>query len=163
MMNTEIKMICFDMDGTISDIYGVDNWLPLLRAENTFPYVSAKPMWDMERLAKVLHIVQDMGIEIRIITWLSMGSSELYKAQTREAKREWLAKMGFPYDHFHGVAYGTTKADCIRRYLNENEKAILIDDNEKVREGWHMGEAVNPTDTDIIEYLENLVAEKFTY
>lgn len=25
------KMICFDMDGSISSLYGVDNWLPKLR------------------------------------------------------------------------------------------------------------------------------------
>ena len=71
--------------------------------------------------------------------------------------------MGFPNDHFHGVAYGTTKADCVRQYLGENEQAILFDDSDKVRAGWHMGEAVNPTEVDIIEYLEKLVEEKFTY
>lgn len=154
---TEIKMICFDMDGTIADLYGVEGWEPMLRAENPLPYMVANPMWDMVRLAEVLHMVQSVGIEIRIITWLSMDSSELYKAQVREAKREWLDRMGFPYDHFHGVAYGTTKANCIRQYLDKNEKAILIDDSAKVREGWHIGEAVNPTDTDIIAYLENLL------
>lgn len=158
-----LKMICFDMDGTVADLYGVDNWLYMLRNEIPTPYEVAKPMWDMVRLAELLHMAQSMGIEIRIITWLSMDSSELYKAQVREAKREWLDKMGFPYDHFHGVAYGTTKADCVRQYLGENEQAILFDDSDKVRAGWHMGEAVNPTEVDIIEYLEKLVEEKFTY
>ena len=28
------KMICFDMDGTIADLYSVDGWLDYLRAEN---------------------------------------------------------------------------------------------------------------------------------
>ena len=154
---TEIKMICFDMDGTIADLYGVDGWLHMLRNEIPTPYEVAKPMWDMVRLAELLHMAQGMGIEIRIITWLSMDSSELYKAQVREAKREWLDRMGFPYDHFHGVAYGTTKADCVRRYLGENEQAILFDDSDKVRAGWHMGEAVNPTEVDIIAYLEAIL------
>ena len=81
-----LKMICFDMDGTVADLYGVDNWLYMLRNEIPTPYEVAKPMWDMVRLAELLHMAQAMGIEIRIITWLSMDSSELYKAQVREAK-----------------------------------------------------------------------------
>ena len=31
---TENKVIVFDMDGTIADLYGVDGWLKDLRAEN---------------------------------------------------------------------------------------------------------------------------------
>jgi hypothetical protein len=31
--------------------------------------------------------------------------------------------------------------------------AILIDDNDKVRNGWHMGEVINPTVQDILEEL----------
>ena len=152
-----IKMFCFDMDGTLADLYGVDNWEPMLRNEIPTPYEVAEPMWDMVRLTELLHIAQSIGIEIRVITWLSMNSSELYKAQVRKAKREWLAEQNFPYDHFHGVAYGTTKADCVRQYLKEDEEAILFDDSDKVRAGWHMGEAVNPTDTDIIAYLEAIL------
>ena len=30
----KLKMICFDMDGTIADLYGVSGWLDDLRAEN---------------------------------------------------------------------------------------------------------------------------------
>jgi hypothetical protein len=52
------------------------------------------------------------------------------------------------------VQYGATKADSIRRYA---DYAILFDDNRKVRDGWHMGAAIDPTAIDIIEYLENLI------
>ena len=31
------KMICFDMDGTIADLYNVPNWLEMMRDENTAP------------------------------------------------------------------------------------------------------------------------------
>lgn len=153
----KIKMICFDMDGTIADLYGVEGWLEMLRAENPTPYALAKPMWDMAELAETLAELQAIGIEIRVITWLSQQSSEEYKDAVRLAKREWLEKFGFPYDNFHGVQYGATKADSVRRYLAENEGAILIDDNAKVREGWHLGETINPTECDIIEMLKNLL------
>lgn len=151
-----VKMICFDMDGTIADLYGVSGWLEKLRTFDPTPYEEAEPMWDMAELNEVLNALRICGIEIRIITWLAMGSTIEYNQAVREAKREWLDSLDFPYDNFHGVAYGTTKANCVRKYLNEGE-AILIDDNAKVRKGWHLGEAVDPTAINIIEYLKGLL------
>ena len=154
---TNVKMICFDMDGTIADLYAVQNWLPMLRAFDPTPYTVAEPMWDMAKLADLLHLAQAQGIEIRVITWLSKDSNPEYDRAVREAKREWLEAQGFPFDHFHGIKYGATKADSVRKYLGEDESAILFDDNAKVRAGWHLGTAVNPTDCDILEVLRNLV------
>ena len=155
MMKT--KMVVFDMDGTIADLYAVPNWLQMLRAEDPTPYTMAKPMWEMEKLADVLNALKVNGIEIRIVTWLSKDSTEEYKDLVRQAKLEWLEEMGFPFDNFHGVQYGATKANSVRRYLAEDETAILFDDNEKVRKGWTLGETVDPTTTNIIEFLENLL------
>lgn len=155
MMN--VKMVCFDMDGTIADLYGVEGWLTDLRRYNAMPYRKAEPMWDMAELADLLRQVQAIGIEVRIITWLSKETTADYDRAVRQAKRDWLDFYGFPYDHFHGVQYGATKADSIRKYLDEGETAILFDDNAKVRQGWHMGEAIDPTTTDIIEVLRNLL------
>lgn len=157
MMNNLPAMICFDMDGTIADLYGVENWLPMLRDFDPTPYEVAEPMWQMTELAEVLNLLRAVGVEIRIITWLSKDSTPQYDAEVREAKRNWLAEQNFPFDHFHGVQYGATKADSIRRYLPNGETAILIDDNAKVRNGWHMGETIDPTACDIVEVLRNLL------
>lgn len=153
----KVKMICFDMDGTIADLYGVSNWLDLLERESPTPYQTAKPMWDMDRLATALNNLKAKGIEIRVITWLSKDSSNQYKKEVRKAKIEWLGKYNFPYDGFHGVRYGATKADSVRRFLNENETAILIDDSKKVTKGWTLGDTIDPTATDIVKYLEEMV------
>lgn len=155
---TKVKMICFDMDGTIADLYGVPNWLTSLRRFDAMPYRQANPMWDMDELANLLHTAQAQGIEVRIITWLSKESNPAYDKAVREAKRDWLEFWGMPYDHFHGVQYGATKADSIRKYLDDG-KAILFDDNAKVRKGWHMGEAYDPTTCDILAILRELVGE----
>lgn len=152
---TAPTMICFDMDGTIADLYGVDNWLDMLRTYDPTPYANAEPMWDMEELATILNALRANGVEIRIITWLSKESTAEYDNAVRNAKREWLAKHGFPYDHFHGVRYGATKADSVRKYLNGS--AWLIDDNANVRKGWNMGEAIDPTTCDIVELLRGLL------
>ena len=149
--------IVFDMDGTIADLYAVENWGPRLRAEDASPYAEAVPMWDMEILNQLLEMLMAQGHEIIIVTWLSKDSTEEYKDAVREAKREWLAEQCFPYNRFHGVQYGATKADSIRKYMNPDEEAILIDDNAKVRNGWHLGRAIDPTDIDIIQFLESLL------
>ena len=157
MMNYLPKMICFDMDGTISQLYAVPNWLARLNAQDPTPYLEAEAMWDMAQLAEILSALQDLGVEIRIITWLSKESTEEYKDAVRDAKIQWLAEHGFPYDAFHGVQYGATKADSIRKYLASGENAWLIDDNAKVRNGWHMGEAIDPTSVNILELLSSLL------
>lgn len=148
------KMICFDMDGTIANLYAVENWLEKLRAEDASPYREAVPMWDMVKLGRVLNKLIDQGWEIRIISWLSMDSSEAYKDAVRQAKIDWLKKYDFPYKKAHLVAYGTTKANCVRKTA---PSAILIDDNAKVRQGWSLGKAINPQTENIIEVLEKLL------
>lgn len=153
----KIKMICFDMDGTIADLYGVKNWLPMLREENPLPYQIANPMWNMKEMRDLLLKIQQRGIEIRIITWLSMDSTEEYKVKTRQAKKEWLDKYDFPYDHFHGIAYGTRKTKPIKKYLAENETAILFDDSETVRNAWNVGATFNPQTENILKILKSLI------
>lgn len=148
------KMICFDMDGTIANLYSVPNWLDKLRVEDSSPYSDAAPMWDMAELKKTLLLLISEGWEVRVISWLSKDSSESYKNEVRKAKLEWLAKYDFPYRRCHLVAYGTTKADCVRRWASP---AILIDDNEKVRNGWHLGETIDPTKVNLIEELRKLL------
>lgn len=151
------KYLCFDMDGTIADLYAVNGWLEQLRAYNPNPYRVAEPMWDMVELANAIQAIQEIGIKIVIITWASKDSTREYDMAVRQAKLDWLEEMGFPYDFFHCVKYGTTKANTIRKYMEIEETAILIDDNEKVRNGWSLGETVNPTDTDIIDFIRGLI------
>lgn len=148
------KSINWDMDGTIANFYSVPDWLTKVHSEDVSPYLDAEPMWDMEKLAKILLRLKSAGWEINVITWLAMNSSEEYKDAVRAAKLAWLNKWGFVYDHFHGVQYGATKADSVRK---RTDYGILIDDNEKVRNGWSLGATIDPTKVDIIEALTSLL------
>ena len=152
-----VKMICFDMDGTIADLYGVQGWLPMLENGNPMPYRIAKPLWNMDELALTLMALQKKGIEIRIVTWLAKNATAEYDRAVRMAKVDWLRHYDFPFEYFHGVKFGTTKANCVRKYLAENETAILIDDNAKVRKGWTLGDTIDPTTCNIVEYLKGLL------
>ena len=82
-----IQTIYFDMDGTIADLYNVENWLPKLRAFDESPYVDALPMVDMEKLSHALRNLQKHGYKIGIISWLSKGSTKEYNAKVHKANR----------------------------------------------------------------------------
>ena len=147
-------LICFDMDGTIADLFAVPDWEKKLNAGDVTPYAQARPMWDMAALRSILIRLNTQGWEIRVITWLAKNSSEGYKEAVRQAKTAWLKKYHFPASRAHMVAYGATKANCIRKMQTA---AILIDDNPKIRSGWTMGRTIDPTDTDIIAELAKLL------
>ncbi len=149
-------MICFDMDGTIADLCGVDGWLEYIKIESPYPYIAAKPLYNMEKLNKILNELIDHGWEIRVISWLAKNSSEEFNKTVRETKIRWLLNYNFPCSKIHLVAYGTTKANCIRKII-EKGSAILVDDNKKVRDGWHMGETIDPSSGNLIEQLEFLL------
>ena len=147
------KMLVFDMDGTIADLYGVDGWLEDLRTENVRPYTEAKPLYNMNELRELLNKLQKLGWLICVTTWLAKGATKEYDKAVTKAKKEWLEKYNFPYDEIHCVKYGTTKANCTRK---KGGFQILIDDNKKVRDGWTLGTTVN-AESDITNFLKALV------
>lgn len=147
------KTLVFDMDGTIANLYGVENWLEMLRAEDPTPYIVAQPMYDMDALKVVLEMLKLQGWTIAVTSWLSMGSTKEYDKLVRQAKREWLERYDFPFDEIHLVAYGTTKANYTRK---NGGYQILVDDNEKVRNGWNLGGTINANEN-ILEKLVDLL------
>ena len=142
--------ICFDMDGTIADFYGVEVWLYCLENEMPHPYAIAKPLLNMSALARRLNNLQKMGYHIAIISWLSKsGGSEFAEAVT-QAKMNWLHKHlpSVHWDYIDIVPYGTPKQN-----YRHNDFDILFDDEEGNRNAW--GECAYD-ETAIFELLEML-------
>lgn len=141
------KEIWFDMDGTIADLYGVEGWLNMLRNEDTTPYAHAKPLVNMQALARVLNNLIDKGWKVGVISWLSKNGTNEYNEKVARVKREWLAKhlKSVNFATIDIVEYGTPKQ------LNRN--GILFDDEEPNRENW-LGVAYNIEN--IIEVLKGL-------
>ena len=150
------RTLVFDMDGTIANLYGVENWLEDLRNFNARPYIVAEPMYDMIELVELLNELKEIGYRIAVTSWLSMNSTKEYDKMVRQAKREWLEKYNFPFDEIHLVAYGTTKANCTRRHGGHQ---ILVDDNEKVRKGWNLGDTINANENILEKLVELLLTE----
>lgn len=145
------KTLVFDMDNTINRFYDVNGWLEDLHNEDVRPYVVCEPKYDMGVLNALLITLKSQGWRIAITTWLAMNSSVEFENRTRNAKLEWLAKYDFPYDEIHLVRYGTTKANCTR---SKGGYQILVDDNAKIRQGWHLGSTIDANEN----ILDKLVA-----
>ena len=126
--------IWFDMDGTIADLYGVNDWLPALRAGDTRPYEVAKGIGCLATIARLLNKAQRNGHEIGLISWTSKGGTAEYNKAVAEAKREWLHKHlpSVVWDTIKVVDYGTNK------YIACGG-GILFDDEARNREEWGDG------------------------
>ena len=147
------KTLVFDMDGTIANLYGVNGWLEMLRAEDPTPYIIAEPIYNVNILNFILNQLKADGWKIVVTTWLAKGSTRHYDVLVREAKLEWLETHNFPFDEVHMVKYGTTKANCTRKLGGFQ---ILVDDNETVRKGWTLGATIDANEN-ILEILEKLL------
>jgi 5'(3')-deoxyribonucleotidase len=125
--------INFDMDGTIADLYGVENWLEYLLAEDTTPYAVATPLVRLATLARRLNTLQRNGYEIAVISWLSKSGSDEYNAKVTEVKLDWLKKHlpSVAWDRITIVPYGTPKQSFCNNPLD-----VLFDDEERNRENW---------------------------
>ena len=148
--------IYFDMDGTIADLYAVENWLPKLRAYDVSPYLEATPMCDMNQLLQKLNQLQYLGVKIGILSWCSKGATKEYNSAVRKAKRAWLKTQlpGFKFDEIHIVSYGKPK------YRIANDDGWLIDDEAKNRTlwEWFKKESFDPTTEDILEILDTIMS-----
>ena len=125
--------ICFDMDGTIANLYGVENWLEMLINKDETPYRKAGTLINMRSLARILNRLQKQGYEIGIISWLAKNSNADYDERVISAKREWLAKHlhSVQFDFIEIVAYGTPKS-----FVAKNHNDILFDDEIGNRKEW---------------------------
>ena len=126
------KTIWFDMDGTIADLYAVENWLPMLRAYDPTPYKNAKPLVHMSTLARLIHKAQSKGYAVGVLSWLSKTSTPEYDSKVTTAKLNWLRKHlpSVVFDAIVIVPYGKTKDD-----FNMGDD-ILFDDEERNRSEW---------------------------
>ena len=125
--------INFDMDGTLADFYGVENWLDYLNHENEYPYQVAKPLINMSLLARLLNKLKAKGHTINIISWLSKTSTPEYDEKVTKAKKDWLKKhlKSVNFDNLYIVPYGTPKHTL--------SNGILFDDEQKNRDNWGVG------------------------
>lgn len=125
------KAIYFDMDGTVADLYNVDNWENKLNACDVSPYVEAMPLVNMDELNTILQKFVSIGFVIGVISWSAMNGSKEYNKETRKAKKAWINANMPTVTEFHVVKYGTNK-----HTVAKIKGSVLVDDNATVRKAW---------------------------
>lgn len=146
-----MKKIWFDMDGTIADLYGVDGWLDMLINKDATPYAIAKPLVNLNVLAKLMHKAQHNGFKICIVSALAKNSTADYDEKVKTAKMRWLKKhlASVQFDEIRFVPYTFTKNDV------NSGNDILFDDEERHLTAW-TGTAIHATK--ILETLKAVAA-----
>ena len=147
--------ILFDLDGTVADLYGRNDWLEKLRAEVPI-YEELEPLVDMIELTAIAERLAEKGVEFGVVTWLSMGASVDYEFVTAMEKFRWCQKY-MPYiSEFEAQPYGTPKQTNYHHC-----KCILIDDNAEVRQSFETPHRRKTFDAneDICEFLTKLYEE----
>ena len=144
------KAIYFDMDGTIANFFGVENWLDYLIASDPTPYRVAQPLVNMNSLARLLNRLQADGWHIGIVSWLSKTSTVEFDVATTQAKMAWLNRHlpSVHWDEYNFLAYGTPKHERVMF-----ADGILFDDETPNRTNW-TGTAYDVDN--IIEILKGL-------
>ena len=147
------RAIYFDMDGTIANLYGVENWLDNLMNEYTKPYREAKAMVNMRALGRELNRLQAEGYVIGVVSWLSKNGTDEYGERVAKAKREWLARHigAVEWDEVHIVKYGTPKYKVVNV-----PNGILFDDEERNRKEWALGNGLAFGVENIVEILKGM-------
>lgn len=143
-----MKNIYFDLDGTLANLYGINNWLDYLLNEDASPYLEAEPMVNLSLLVRTLHRLQNKGFHIGIISWLSKNATIEYEDSIREAKLYWIKKHmpSMVFDEIHIIPYGTPKASMGYGYL--------FDDEENNRKNWN---GIAYSEKDIIKNLLDIL------
>lgn len=124
------KLVYFDMDGTIADLYGVTNCFKRLDALDANVYLEAKPI---DKYINMLKEFKHMGYKVIILSCLGMISDPIFDKNTIHNKNIWLDKyVGKEYiDERMFIPNTKHKESYIKDY------GILVDDDIRVLCNWN--------------------------
>jgi len=128
--------VYLDMDGTIADLYGQENWLEMLIEEKDGAFIDCKPMTTEKVL---MNLFPKERYNVKILSMTPKNASKKYCEKVIEEKNAWLDRYFPNITERHYLPYGNNKN------LKNSKNAILIDDNETIRKNFK-GLALNPTE-----------------
>ena len=128
--NTMNKVVYFDMDGTIADLYGVSNCFKRLDNMDATVYSEAKPIDKYINMLKEFHT---MGYKVIILSALGMVSSKRFDKDTIRNKGIWLdTYVGKEYIDERIYIPNTKHKELYQLF----GKGILVDDDDRVLMNW---------------------------
>lgn len=124
------KVVYFDMDGTIADLYGVSNCFKRLDNMDATVYSEAKPIDKYINMLKEFHT---MGYKVIILSALGMVSSKRFDKDTIRNKGIWLdTYVGKEYIDERIYIPNTKHKELYQLF----GKGILVDDDDRVLMNW---------------------------
>lgn len=126
--------VYLDLDGTIASLYTEKDWLKRLHNEEEGLFLNLKPIINQEIL---LEKFPKEKYEIVILSMTPKGASLEYCERVKTEKDLWLS------EHFPSLTKRIYKKYGHNKNLKNSANAILIDDNEIIRNNWR-GVALNP-------------------
>lgn len=121
------KTVYLDMDGTIADLYGINNWLERLRNEDHTIFEECEPFISESDLMKYFPTEE---YEIRICSMTPKNATKKYCEDVKKQKNAWLDKFFPNIKKRYYLPYGNNK-----NYKNSKD-CILVDDNKNIRENY---------------------------
>ena len=133
--------VWFDMDGTIANLYGQENWLNDLIAEKVEPYLNAEPLYAVGDLLSAFWDLKLKGYSIGIISWCAKNGTSAYNEAVKQAKIKWLEKLNLDIliDEVIITEYGKAKHESCQAYGG----GVLVDDEPQNIDNWTLGKVIN--------------------
>lgn len=128
------QIVYLDMDGTIANLYGIENWLDGLRQEKNGLFLNCDILVSQEKLFSIFP--QEI-FDIRILSMTPKDATKEYCETVKQEKNLWLDK------HFPALKKRIYLKYGHNKNLKNSKNAILVDDNEMIRNTWN-GLALNP-------------------
>lgn len=128
------KKIYFDLDGTVYDLYNIDDWLKKLTTEQDGVFTEGDFLVDYVDFMECIHQLQDYGYIFGVITWLPMQATPEYEEICRQEKIMWINEYLPFVSEINICSYGIPKQNCIQK---RSQTMILIDDNAEVCKMWN--------------------------
>lgn len=128
--------VYLDMDGTIADLYGINNWLPRLQNEDSTIFLECRPLITEDTLLKIF---PTSHYEIIILSMTPKNATKEYCNGVAAQKNQWLDK------YFPSISKRIFKKYGNNKNLKNSINAILVDDNELIRNNFK-GLALNPNE-----------------
>lgn len=151
------KKIYLDLDGTVYNLYRIENWLPMLRNEENGVFSQDQFIGNYRDFLKEVYRLINGGWSFGVITWLPMGASPEYEQVCRKEKEQWINE-NLPFvNEVNICSYGIPKQNLIQKRA---KIMVLIDDNREICEMWDtnkMRKSVNVSKSfDIIMALQSI-------
>ena len=121
------QIVYLDMDGTIANLYGMENWLEKLRNEVEGLFLECEPFLTENELKNYFPTEE---FELRICSMTPLNATEEYCQVVINEKNQWLDKYFPSITHRVYMVYGHNKN------LKNSVNHILVDDNETIRNSY---------------------------